>query len=106
MEILLYVLAGLFAIFAAIAIARFALGLAWTQAGAVLTTLVVAIALVPGAYAAAKAGQVLATAEASNDRQIDRARETIRKDILRRSDYYVKYPLETQRAVRIALYLA
>lgn len=102
MELIIYLIGGLLAAVAAYLFLTHLVGLTWLKASVGLTSLVVMALVTPGAIAAVRAGQVLANPANSNAEAIDRARETLRRDILRRTNLYRTYPAETILAVRIA----
>lgn len=103
MEYVLYALGGIAAVIVAIAIIRETVAFTWSKSGFAFTALAVMLVVTPGAYAAEKAARFLESASPdSNPRAVDRAREKVRADILRRADLYLRYPSETHNAHRIA----
>lgn len=103
MEFVIYALAGIAAVLVAVRLAAQLLGFTWTKTGFALTAVTVTAMIAPGAYAAEKASKFLANANWDADpRSVDRAREKVRADILRRADMFLRYPSETHNATRLA----
>lgn len=103
MEFVIYAIAGIVAVMVAIRLAAQLLGFTWMKTGFALTAIAVTAMIAPGAYAAEKASQFLANAGPDSDpRAIDKAREKVRADILRRADMFLRYPSETHNATRLA----
>jgi len=77
---------------------------AWSKVGIALSTAAVTLVVGPGAYASDKAFTSLTQLQPyANDRQADRLRDIVRRDIVRRAAMYQSYPQETLFAERIAL---
>lgn len=102
---MIYVLYGLAAIIGFLILLRLSVVLtrtSWAKSGFALTAIVVIVLVTPGSYAAERSLKFLENARQDSDpRAVDKAREKVRADLLRRADLYLRYPAETNRAHRL-----